>query len=126
MSATIDPDEAKQTAQVIADRFGEVTGKARSKLAKLTRLYGPAWMSEVAARAEREIATEGPFVFRQDGERRTRGGVFFAVAKQAAFEALKSRSIPREVWLKAFGHRRKPTNPTEAPSTENASAREPV
>jgi hypothetical protein len=124
MSATIDPDEAKQTAQAIADRFGETTGKARSKLAKLAKLYGPAWMSEVAERAEREITTEGPHVFRQDGERRTRGGVFFAVAKQAAFEGLKSRTIPREVWFKAFGHRRKPSNLTETPSTESTSARE--
>lgn len=114
MNAPIDLDEAKQAALAIAERFEETTSKARGKLFKLAKLYGPAWMIEVAERAERELVAEGPFVFRKDGERRTRGGVFFAVAKQAAFEGLKSRKIPREIWLKAFGYRRKP-NP-EAPA----------
>lgn len=112
MDATIAREEARQLAAEMAERFGETEPEALVKLAKLTKLYGRPWVLTIAERAEREIAEDGPYAFKKDGERRTRGGVFFAIAKQTAFEALRNRTIPRTAWFRVFGRRKPDSQPT--------------
>lgn len=116
MDATIDREEARQLAAELAERFGETAPEALAKLAKLAKFYGRSWVLTIAERAEREIAEDGPHTLKKDGERRTRGGVFFAIAKQTAIEALRNKAISRTAWFKVFGRRKQNTKPTPLPS----------
>lgn len=98
-------DEATQIAHVLAERFGETSDSAKAEIARLAAELGSAWVLDVAARAEREIASAGPCTRRRDGQPRTRGGVFFAVAFLVGSEAMARGTLTRRAFQRAFGWR---------------------
>ena len=103
MTDTNDPNDPAVCVRAIAERFGESKPKPLAHLADLAKVFGAAWMLDVAERTEREIAAAGPLTLRSSGKPRTRGGVFFAVAKQAAFEAFERRAVSRKALSRLFG-----------------------
>lgn len=102
MTDSSDTSDAATCVQTIAERFGESKPRALAHLADLAKVFGPAWMLQVADQAEREIAAAGPATLRGNGKPRTRGGVFFAVAKVATYVAFEQRAVSRKAVRRLF------------------------
>jgi hypothetical protein len=103
MTDTSNPSDAEACARAIAERFGESKPRALAQLLDLAKVFGASWMFQVAERAEQEMAAAGPLTLRLRGKPRTRGGVFFVVAKKATFEALERRTVSRKTASRLFG-----------------------
>lgn len=98
-----DTNDAATCVQALAERFGESNPRPLALLAGLAKVFGPAWMLQVADQAEQEIAAAGSSTLRTNGKPRTRGGVFFAVARRTAFDAFERREVSRKALRRLFG-----------------------
>src|SRR5262245_51822349 len=97
-----DDTEVVKVAHSIAERFGEPGDRQRTQLARIVTCMGAAWATEIADRADRELADSGPLTKRADGSPRTRGGVFFALARRAAFDVVRQGTLKRRDFYRAF------------------------
>lgn len=107
--------EVQKLAREIAERFAEGGDRPRAQIERMVELMGAAWLADIAERAAREIADAGPLTIRADGTARTRSGVFFALARRAAFELVgKSTLRPRDFYRTFCWRERKPREPKPA------------
>lgn len=110
-----DKAEVEKVARQIAERFAEGGERPRQQLERMTELMGPAWMTEIAEQAAREIAAAGPLTLRADGTARAKSGVFFAIARRVAFEQVTKGTMQRRDFYSTFCWReRKPREPRPA------------
>lgn len=107
-----DKAEVEKLARQIAERFGEGGERPRQQLERMIELMGPAWMTDLAEQASREIAAAGPLTLRADGTPRAKSGVFFALARRVAFEQVTKGTLARREFYRTFCWReRKPREP---------------
>ena len=76
----------KNAVKALADLLGEKEPKALWKLRRMADRIGFSFLADVLDRVDIERAAGSPLLLRADGEPRTPGGVFFAVAKAHARE----------------------------------------
>ncbi|MEZ4308934.1 MAG: hypothetical protein R3F14_12925 [Polyangiaceae bacterium] len=73
---------------------------------------GTAWASDVAEQASKEITSSGPLTLRADGSPRVKSGVFFAIARRAAYDLVMKGTLNRRDFYSTFCWReRKPREP---------------
>jgi len=91
--------EVEKMARRIAERFGESGDRPREQIERIVELMTAAWAEDVAERASKEISDAGPLTLRADGTARTQSGVFFALARRAAFELVGKGTLrPRDFY----------------------------
>jgi hypothetical protein len=104
--------EVQKLAREIAERFAEIGERPRAQIERMVELMGAAWLVQIADQAEREIAEAGPATLRTDGTARTRSGVFFALARRAAFKLVGESTLRSRDFYRTFCWReRKPREP---------------
>jgi hypothetical protein len=128
-------EEAKEVAAGIATRFGETSKRPRAQLRRMAVLMGAEWMRTVANTAaelhslQREPGT-GP-LFLPSGNKRTLGGLFFAVARSAAKDIVAARrdffrcfyDRPKQAKAKPVAKpKRAPPKPKPAPRKQTVAA----
>lgn len=111
-----DKAEVEKVARQIAERFAETGDRPRQQIERMVQLMGQAWVADIADQASREITAAGPLTLRADGTPRAKSGVFFALARRAAYELVTKESLKRRDFYSTFCWReRKPREPRPAP-----------
>ncbi|MEZ4297154.1 MAG: hypothetical protein R3B70_19465 [Polyangiaceae bacterium] len=107
-----DKAEVEKIARQIAERFGETGERPLQQIERMVRLMGTAWASDVAEQASKEITSSGPLTLRADGSPRVKSGVFFAIARRAAYDLVMKGTLNRRDFYSTFCWReRKPREP---------------
>lgn len=110
-----DKAEVEKVAQKLAERFAETGERPRQQIERMVQLMGQAWVADIAEQASREITAAGPLTLRADGTPRAKSGVFFAIARRAAYELVTKGTLKRRDFYRTFCWReRKPREPKPA------------
>lgn len=114
----MDKVEAVKVAEKIAESLGEVGDRPRAQIARIVGLMGEAWTREVLAQAMK-LDKAAEIAWTKDRTPRTRGGVFFAVARALATPKVLSKEMARRDFFRCF------TDRAPAPKEKKASAPRP-
>jgi hypothetical protein len=111
-----DKAEAEKVARQLAERFAETGDRPRQQIERMVQLMGQAWVADIADQASKELSGAGPLTLRADGTPRANSGVFFAIARRAAYVLVGKGTLQRKDFYRTFCWReRKPREPR--PST---------
>ena len=128
----MDKAEAVKVAEKIAAAIGETGDRPRAQIARIVMLAGDGWVGQVLADVfaawERNDGDERKMFKREDGTIawRTLGGFFFEVARRRARERVKTGTLDRRSFFKAFHDRApEPKQPQPRPALPPKKARTP-
>lgn len=109
-----DEEARREAAAKIADALGETGERPRAQIARIVALMGAEWTRDVLQEALKVDNTPIlPINWRSDGQRRTIGGVFFAVARTRTSGLVACGAITRRDFFRCFTDR--PAKPRQAP-----------
>lgn len=112
--------KASRLAVEIGSRFGETGERPLRQIDRMIDLMGLEWVEEAADRAVDVLAAPAQAAdvgVRSDGRPRTRGGVFFKVARDLGEKAMTAGTIERRDFCRAFFDKAPtPKSPKPAPA----------